>query len=249
MSFSFVKKDTLYFEERNEDVIEILDNNIKDNIIVRAAKVFQEKYHTKGVTIRLEKRIPIEAGLAGGSADASATLRGLNKLYGLNIPLQELEELALVLGSDTVFCLYNKAALCKGRGEILEFIDFDFNIDLCILKPNFGLLTKDVFGVKDTKTVRVDSESIMKALKENDIKKVNELIRNDLYYRAIAIEPKLKNIVDILKQDKDHHSCWFYSRSLLFLSKFDMVYGVSFSYQQGLECDLNNVYILPQTII
>jgi 4-diphosphocytidyl-2-C-methyl-D-erythritol kinase len=85
--------DTLYFYERDDNNIEVLDNNIKDNIVIRAAKAFQEKYHTKGVTIRLEKRIPLEAGLAGGSADASATLRGLNRLYGLNIPLKELEEI------------------------------------------------------------------------------------------------------------------------------------------------------------
>lgn len=193
--------DTLYFYERNDNVIEILDNNIEDNIILKAAKAFQDKYNTKGVTIRLEKRIPIEAGLAGGSADASATLRAMNKLYGLNLPLTELEKLALSLGSDTVFCLYNNAALCKGRGEILEFIDFEFDIDLCIIKPNFGLLTKDVFSKKSTNNNKADSYSIIKALKENDILEINKLISNDLYFRAIEVEPKLKNIVDVLKKE------------------------------------------------
>ena len=193
--------DTLYVYKRNDEIIEIVDNNIEDNIILKAAKAFQDKYHTKGVTIRLEKRIPIEAGLAGGSADASATLRAMNKLYGLNLPLKELEDLALSLGSDTVFCLYDKAALCKGRGEILEFIDFDFDIDLCIIKPNFGLSTKEVFGKKTINTVKADSYCIIKALKENDIAKINKLISNDLYFRAIEVEPKLKNIVEVLKKE------------------------------------------------
>ena len=193
--------DTLYFYERNDNIIEILDNNFEDNIILKAAKVFQEKYHTKGVTIRLEKKIPIEAGLAGGSADASATLRAMNKLYGINASLKELEDLALSLGSDTVFCLYNKSALCKGRGELLEFIDFDFDIDLCIIKPNFGLLTKAVFSKKSVTNVKADSTKIIKALSENDVANINELISNDLYFRAIEVEPKLKNIVDILRKE------------------------------------------------
>ena len=198
--------DTLYFYEREDYEIEILDNNIADNIILKAAKIFQEKYHTKGVTIRLEKRIPIEAGLAGGSADASATLRALNKLFKLNLSLFELEPLALSLGSDTVFCLYNKAALCKGRGEILEFIDFDFAIDLCILKPNFGLLTKDVFNNRTLNDTTADSLAIINALRKNDIEKVNNLISNDLYYAAIKVEPKLQYIVDTLyKNNIDIH--------------------------------------------
>ena len=193
--------DTLYFYERDDDNIEIIDNNIKDNIIIKAAKAFQEKYHTKGVTIRLEKCIPLEAGLAGGSADASATLRGLNKLYNLNFPLKELEELALTLGSDTVFCLYNRAALCRGRGEILDFIDFNFEIDLCILKPNFGLLTKDVFSKRVINHNKVNSECLINALRENDIKLINSLVVNDLYLSAIKIEPKLQKIVDIFKEN------------------------------------------------
>ena len=198
--------DTLYFYEREDYEIEILDNNIADNIIMKAAKIFQEKYHTKGVTIRLEKRIPIEAGLAGGSADASATLRALNKLFELNLSLLELETLALSLGSDTVFCLYNKAAFCKGRGEILEFLNFDFDIDLCIFKPKFGLLTKDVFNNRTINDTVADSLAIINALRENDIKKVNNLISNDLYYAAIKVEPKLQYIVDNLhKNNIDIH--------------------------------------------
>ena len=193
--------DTLYFYERDDNNIEVLDNNIKDNIVIRAAKAFQEKYHTKGVTIRLEKRIPLEAGLAGGSADASATLRGLNRLYGLNIPLKELEEIALSLGSDTVFCLYNKAALCKGRGEILEFLDFCFEINLCIIKPNFGLLTKEVFGKVTNRNAKSESISIINTLKKKDIETLNKLINNDLYFPAIEIEPKLRKIVDVFKEN------------------------------------------------
>ena len=86
--------DILEFEVREDNQFIIVDDILSDNIILKAAKLFQEKYHIKGANIKLTKRIPMEAGLAGGSADASATLRGLNRLFKLNIPLLELEELA-----------------------------------------------------------------------------------------------------------------------------------------------------------
>ena len=98
------------------------------------------------------KRIPLEAGLAGGSADSSATLRGLNRLFNLNLSLKELEELAKELGSDNVFCLYNRAAICTGCGEKLNFIDFDFEFNVLLIKPKFGLLTKDVLTRIDLNT-------------------------------------------------------------------------------------------------
>jgi 4-diphosphocytidyl-2-C-methyl-D-erythritol kinase len=191
--------DTLYFYERNDDVIEIIDNKITDNIIIKAAKIFQEKYHTKGVDIRLEKRIPLEAGLASGSADLAATLRGLNKLFNLNVPLKELEEIALSLGSDTVFCLYNKAAVCKGRGEILEFIDFPFSFNVWIIRPNFGISTKDVFNIHQEFNVCNKTIEIINNLKENNLKLLDSAISNDLYDAACIVKPKLKEIVDILK--------------------------------------------------
>ena len=137
--------DILYFEENNSNEMILLDNTIEDNSILKAAKLFQQTYKTKGATIKLKKRIPLEAGLAGGSADSSATLRGLNRLFKLNIPLKELESLAAKLGSDNVFCLYNHAAICRGRGELLEFINDDFRFNVTVIKPSFGILTKEAF--------------------------------------------------------------------------------------------------------
>ena len=115
--------DTLYFRKNNTGEMILLNNEIENNSILKAANLFQEKYKTPGATIKLVKRIPLEAGLGGGSADSSATLRGLNRLFNFNIPLEELSELAIELGSDNNFCLYNRAAICRGRGEKLEFIN------------------------------------------------------------------------------------------------------------------------------
>ena len=193
--------DVLEFEVRDDNEFNIVDNMIKDNIILKAAKLFQERYLTKGANIRFTKRIPMEAGLAGGSADASATLRGLNKLFDLNIPLTELEELASSLGSDTVFCLYNKAAICRGRGEILEFIDFDFKFNCWIIKPIFGILTKDVFKNHTISDTQINTNEILVSLKNNNLNSLNNLITNDLYISACKVESRIKKIVDILTEN------------------------------------------------
>lgn len=187
--------DELYFEESPDEQMILLDNEIENNSIIRAAEAFQKKYNTKGAKIRLIKRIPLEAGLAGGSADSSATLRGLNRLFNLNIPLKELEELAMTLGSDNVFCLYNRAAVCRGRGEKLEFINDEFTFSVLLIKPTFGLLTKDVFAklnVIDNNRVQND---ILLALRSNDPALLDENIYNDLLKPALILEPRLQSII------------------------------------------------------
>lgn len=114
--------DEITFEHADE--ITLKSNiDIKDNSIVKAAYALQQKSGVRaGALITLNKRIPIGAGLAGGSADIAATLRGLSALWQLNLELKDLEDIALSLGSDTLFCLYNRPAYVFGRGEHLLFI-------------------------------------------------------------------------------------------------------------------------------
>ncbi|MBQ8689207.1 MAG: 4-(cytidine 5'-diphospho)-2-C-methyl-D-erythritol kinase [Clostridia bacterium] len=93
------------------------------NLAVRAALLFLEKAKINAaVEIKLEKRIPVAAGLAGGSSDAAAVLRAMNKLYGRLFSVSALNSIGAELGSDVVYCLYGKCALCEGRGEILTKI-------------------------------------------------------------------------------------------------------------------------------
>lgn len=199
--------DEITFEENSSDDIIIIGEEIKENSILKAALAFQNKYHTKGAVIRYVKRIPKEAGLAGGSADSSATLRGLNRLFGLNIPLRELEELASTLGSDNVFCLYNKAAICRGRGEKLSFIDEEFAFDITLIKPEFGLSTKAVFSRLDLLTCgQSNNELIIKAIIEKDYLTLTKNIHNDLLQPAISIEPRLKELIE--KVELSGHKCF-----------------------------------------
>ena len=81
-----------------------------------------------GVSITIEKNIPVAAGLAGGSSDAAATLRGLNTLWSLGLTLDELAQLGTKIGSDVAFCVYGGTALATGRGELIQELPSPPNI-------------------------------------------------------------------------------------------------------------------------
>lgn len=92
----------------------------EDNLIYKAAKLMIEKYHiTEGVKIHLEKHIPIAAGMAGGSTDAAATLKGMNRLFDLGCTLKDLMELGVNIGADVPYCVMGGTALAEGIGEKL----------------------------------------------------------------------------------------------------------------------------------
>ena len=118
-----------------------------DNLVVKAAELLRA--HTGydgGARIELWKRIPAEAGLAGGSSDAAATLAGLNRLWKLDLPIEELCRLAARLGSDVPFFLTaSRSALCRGRGEIIEPLDLPLGLYFVVAKPGSGLSTPAVF--------------------------------------------------------------------------------------------------------
>ncbi|MFP9048602.1 4-(cytidine 5'-diphospho)-2-C-methyl-D-erythritol kinase, partial [Enterococcus faecalis] len=88
------------------------------NLAYQAAKLIKDRYNVKkGVSIMITKVIPVAAGLAGGSSDAAATLRGLNRLWNLTLSAETLAELGAEIGSDVSFCVYGGTALATGRGE------------------------------------------------------------------------------------------------------------------------------------
>lgn len=120
-----------------------------DNLVMRAAFMLREVTGTQqGANIELVKRIPLAAGLAGGSTDAAATLVGLNRLWKLNLPNAELRVLAARLGSDVPFFLSpvpTGAAVCRGRGEILEPVRLPQRLHFVIVRPQSGLSTAQVF--------------------------------------------------------------------------------------------------------
>jgi 4-diphosphocytidyl-2-C-methyl-D-erythritol kinase len=118
-----------------------------DNLVVRAAQLLRDVTGTRrGVDIELTKRIPLAAGLAGGSSDCAATLMALNRLWELGLSDRRLLELAAQLGSDVAFFLMKTpAAVCRGRGELIEPLARPMRLHFVITKPASGLSTAAVF--------------------------------------------------------------------------------------------------------
>jgi len=113
-----------------------------DNLVVRAARLFFERTHIPpGVHIHLEKRVPHGAGLGGGSSDAATTLIGLNEMFGTGFKTPVLSMMAAELGSDIPFFVYRSAAICRGRGELVEPVAFPHALPLLLIKPAFGVPT------------------------------------------------------------------------------------------------------------
>ncbi len=144
--------DRIGLESRRDGLIKIVsaDNFVPDdqrNFAYQAAELLKNTYGIKeGVTISIEKQIPIAAGLAGGSSDAAATLRGLNELWNLNLSLDELAEYGAKIGSDVSFCVYGGTALATGRGEKIQEIPAPPTCWVVLAKPKIGVSTADVYG-------------------------------------------------------------------------------------------------------
>ena len=147
------------------------------NLAVRAAQVYlqavaENQHKTKGVSIRLEKRIPVGAGMAGGSADAAAVLRGMNRLFGSPLNRKELEALAGQVGSDVAFCIAGGTQLAKGRGEQLEDLPPLPPCWIVVCKPGFSISTPELFRKLDEVSLRrhPDTAGMLAALREEDLR-------------------------------------------------------------------------------
>jgi len=115
----------------------------KYNLVVRAAEVFFEKMNfDAGVSIELKKRIPHGAGLGGGSSDAASTLLGLNELFETKLPSEALAKMAETIGSDVPLFIFESAAVCRGRGELVSPVTLRKQLSILLLKPEFGVPTE-----------------------------------------------------------------------------------------------------------
>ena len=123
-----------------------ITKDFKDNIIYKIAEFLKAEFDIKqGVIIEIHKVIPIAAGLGGGSADAAATFRGLNKLWKLNLSLDEMARLGADFGADIPFCIYNKLCIARGKGEELVFLKHKLKTHILLVNPRVKISTKDVF--------------------------------------------------------------------------------------------------------
>jgi len=181
--------DTVILEKTAEGIsLECSSEWVPDdsrNIAWKAAKAIMEAYGIKGgVHIKIVKRIPVAAGLAGGSTDAAAVLRGMNDLFGLGADAGELRRLGKRLGADVPYCVSGGTKLAEGIGDRLSDLPGLADVDIVLVKPRIGVSTAWVYGNLDISRIkdgdRPDTEHIIAALERRDVKAVAEGMRNVL---------------------------------------------------------------------
>jgi 4-diphosphocytidyl-2-C-methyl-D-erythritol kinase len=142
------------------------------NLAVKAAKAFfSAAGESGGARININKRIPVGSGIGGGSADAAAVLRGLNRLYGGHFSPEALEEIGAGVGSDVPFCVRGGTQLAKGRGEILSPLPPLPKCSVVICKPDFSISTPELYRKLDSVQIkcRPDTQGIISALEAGDL--------------------------------------------------------------------------------
>lgn len=152
------------------------------NLAWKAAKVYCDglKKDPNGLTIRITKRIPSGAGMGGGSADAAAVLRALNRHYGSPLSILALAELGAQVGSDVPFCVLRGTAMCEGRGELLRKLPDMPDCVFVVCKPEFSVSTPELYKKIDQVAIpkHPDHMAMESALLAGDVAKVADLIYN-----------------------------------------------------------------------
>lgn len=156
------------------------------NLAYKAAMLFKERYDiNEGVHIDIIKNIPVSAGLAGGSTDGAAVLKIMNKIFDINASDEELMEIGLQLGADIPYCIKGGTALCEGIGEELTSLKPFKDKIVVLVKPGFGVSTKEVYKAFNLEKVRLHpkTEELIEAMQ-----------RDDLYYVANNMKNLLENV-------------------------------------------------------
>ncbi len=175
----------------------------RGNLIYRAAELlFREKKMAEGVRVTLTKRIPIAAGMAGGSADAAAAMHGLNALFAMGYSVRELQELGVKLGADVPYCLAGGTMLAEGIGEILTPLPPPPACFLVVAKPDIDVSTAFVYGNlhADRLTYHPDIDGMIGALRAGDLSGITDRLGNVLETVTAGAYPVVSEIKELLRR-------------------------------------------------
>lgn len=199
--------DRIGLEPREDGQIKIVsaDRYVPDdnrNFAYQAAQLLKDTYGvTEGVDIHIEKEIPIAAGLAGGSSDAAATLRGLNTLWNLGLSIDELAVLGAKIGSDVSFCVYGGTALATGRGEKIEHISAPPPCFVVLAKPKIGVSTAEVYGgLKIEGLQHPNTKQMIAAIETNNYDLVCASLGNVLESVTLKLHPEVVTIKEQMQR-------------------------------------------------
>ena len=170
-----------------------------NNLIYKAARLLLDTAGIDGgVSITLEKHIPIAAGMAGGSTDAAAALLGINELYEIGYDIDALKQLGVKIGADVPYCIQGGTALAEGIGEILSTLPAPPECHLVIAKPDIHVSTKFVYENLKANELEIhpDIDGMIEGLKKGDLKAITARLGNVLETVTIPTYP----IVDTIKK-------------------------------------------------
>jgi len=195
--------DTIHFEPINEDRVIIESTSAElaseENLAYKAAIILKKKYKVKhGVKIFLEKNIPLEAGLGGGSSNAATALMHLNKMWSLKLKEKQLIDIASHIGSDVPFFIEDQAALVEGIGDKIKRIKKAFSINIVLINPGFRVSTRWAYAAFDKQKPKIktnaDINELIKAMERKDIKAIAKNLHNDF---DTVVTKKYKALNDI----------------------------------------------------
>lgn len=173
------------------------------NIVYKALELLKTKCRVQsGMEVDIDKRIPVAAGLAGGSTDGAAAIIAANKLWDLKMSYEDMVDIGRQVGADVPFCLKGGSALAEGIGERITELPFIGEVNIVLAKPPIQVSTKDVYqGLKlDEITKRPDTDRIIKALSEGNVKYVADNMINVLETVTVKKYPVIGEIKSIMVQ-------------------------------------------------
>ncbi|MEL1134840.1 4-(cytidine 5'-diphospho)-2-C-methyl-D-erythritol kinase [Desulfitobacterium sp. THU1] len=176
-----------------------------ENLAYQAAQVFLAGLNTtSGIKIEIEKNIPVQAGLGGGSADAATTLYALNQLFQEPYSLEQLKSLAAGLGADVPFCLQGGTQWATGVGDVLKDLPLAPRIHLLIVKPWQGVNTAQAYRSFDqeSKFTHLSYEAWQKALASKEAEALAPLLYNDLEPASMKLLPEIARIKGALQEEE-----------------------------------------------
>lgn len=199
LEMEFAPETTL---ELNRDYLPINDKNT----IIKAIHIMQEKYNiTEEFRCRLEKHIPTRAGLAGGSADAAAAIRMINRMCNLHLTKDEMIAVGKEVGADVPFCILNRPAFVEGIGEKITTFSCSPDFYLLLIKPRKGVSTAEAFHIVDEQeSIHPDCKAMQEALEYNDYDGIISSLGNSMENAAMTLVPEIRKAKqDLLDLDFD----------------------------------------------
>ena len=173
----------------------------EDNLVYQSAKRLMDEFHLEGgLDIKLDKRIPVAAGMAGGSTDAASCMLAINDLYGLGLSKRHLMKRGVKLGADIPYCILKGTALSEGIGEVLTKLPAVPQCQVLVAKPGINVSTKFVYENLHANDLRPeqhpDIDGMIQAIKDQDLKKIAGKLGNVLETVTVKEYPVIQEIKD-----------------------------------------------------